>query len=80
MLLLYDNPASIAQFQKMSPEEMQKATEKYMAWGKKPFTGDSKRLAEDTGKVIRAERGSKPRTTDGPLQRNQGGAGRLLHD
>jgi len=67
MLLLYDNPANIAQFQKMSPEEMQKAVEKYMAWGKKPFTVDSKRLAEDTGKVMRGERGGKPRTTDGPF-------------
>ena len=29
MLLLYDDPAAWPQ---LSPEEMQKATEKYMAW------------------------------------------------
>jgi hypothetical protein len=67
MLLLYDNPANMAQFQKMSPEEMQKAVEKYMAWAKKPSLVDHKRLAEDAGRVIRAERGGKARATDGPF-------------
>ena len=62
MLLLYDDPSG---WQKLSPEEMQKAVEKYMAWTKKPFTVDSKRLAQDAGKVIRAQ-GGKARTTDGP--------------
>ena len=62
MLLLYDNPVD---WHKVSPEEMQKAIEKYMAWTKKPFNKDSKRLAEDAGKVIRANNG-KPRATDGP--------------
>jgi len=62
MLLLYDNPAG---WMKLSPEEMQKATEKYMAWTKKPFTKDSKRLAQDTGRVIRSV-GGKPKATDGP--------------
>jgi hypothetical protein len=62
MLLLYDNPRD---FQKLSPEEMQKAIEKYMAWTKKPFTVDSKRLAEDPGRVIRSN-GGRPRATDGP--------------
>jgi len=66
MLLLYDNPENMAHFRSLSPEEMQKATEKYMAWSKKPFTVDSNRLAEDVGRVIRAERGSKPRAVDGP--------------
>jgi hypothetical protein len=51
---------------KLSPEEMQKAIEKYMAWTKKPFTKDAKRLAEDFGKVIRMD-GGKPRATDGPF-------------
>lgn len=63
MLLLYDDPAGM---QNVSPEEMQKAIEKYMAWTKKPFTVDSKRLAEDVGRVIRSERGGKPRVADGP--------------
>jgi hypothetical protein len=62
MLLLYDNPAGWMQ---LSPEEMQKATEKYMAWTKKPFTKDSKRLAQDVGRVIRSQ-GGKPKATDGP--------------
>ena len=62
MLLLYDNPAD---WQKLSPEEMQKAIEKYMAWAKKPFTVDSKRLGEDAGRVVRSQNG-KPRATDGP--------------
>lgn len=62
MLLLYDNPSN---WQKLSPEEMQKAIEKYGAWSKKPFTTDSKRLGPDAGKVIRPYNG-KPRTTDGP--------------
>ena len=62
MLLLYDNPAN---WQKLSPEEMQKAIEKYMAWATKPFTVDSKRLGEDAGRVVRSQNG-KPRTTDGP--------------
>src|SRR5712692_10881755 len=63
MLLLYDNPAT---WQKISPEEMQKAVEKYMAWTKKPYNKDSKRLAPDPGRVIRITPGGKPRTTDGP--------------
>lgn len=62
MLLLYDNPAN---WKKVSPEDMQKAIEKYAAWTKKPFTKDSKRLADDPGKVIRSQDG-KPRATDGP--------------
>jgi hypothetical protein len=62
MLLLYDNPADWA---KVSPEEMQKAIEKYRAWTMKPFTKDSKRLGGDVGKVIRANNGT-PRATDGP--------------
>jgi hypothetical protein len=44
---------------------MQKAIEKYGAWTKKAFTKDGKRLAEDAGRVIRAQ-GGKPRATDGP--------------
>jgi len=62
MLLLYDDPTGWA---KLSPEEMQKAIEKYQAWMKMPFTVDSKRLGEDRGKVVRSHNG-KPRATDGP--------------
>ncbi len=63
MLLLYNNPPALA---KMSPEEMQKALEKYMAWTKKPFTLDSKRLGQDAGKVVRSQNG-RPRAVDGPF-------------
>ena len=66
MLLLYETPAASARFKTLSPEEMQTALEKYMAWSKKPFTIDSKRLAEDRGRVMRSNHG-KPRTTDGPF-------------
>ena len=62
MLLLYNDPSG---WSKLSPEEMQKATEKYMAWTNKPFTRDSKRLAGDAGRVIRSNNG-KPHATDGP--------------
>ena len=62
MLLLYENPAG---WMKLSPDEMQKAIEKYMAWTKKPFTKDSKRLAQDAGRVVRSQ-GGKPKATDGP--------------
>ena len=62
MLLLYENPSG---WQKLSPEEMQKAIEKYMAWTKKPFTVDSKRLAADPGRVIRSKNG-RPHAADGP--------------
>jgi hypothetical protein len=62
MLLLYDNPGS---WQKVSPDDMQKAIEKYRAWRTKAFTRDSQRLADDPGRVIRAQ-GGRPRATDGP--------------
>jgi len=62
MLLLYDDPAG---FQRLSPEEMQMAMEKYMAWTKKPFTKDAHRLGEDLGRVMRSA-GGQIRTTDGP--------------
>jgi len=62
MLLLYDNPVD---WQKASPEDMQKAIEKYMAWTKKPYNKDSQRLAGDAGRVIRSS-GGKPKVADGP--------------
>src|ERR1700724_1680109 len=67
MLLLYSDPAA---WMKLSPEEMQKATEKYMAWMKKPFTRDGKRLADDAGRVLRSNAG-KPKATDGPYSESK---------
>ncbi len=62
MLLLYDEPSV---WQKLSPEEMQKAMEKYMAWSKLPFSLGGKRLAPDVGRVIRSRDG-RPHSADGP--------------
>jgi hypothetical protein len=62
MLLLYDDRSNVPSF---SPEDMQKAIEKYMSWAQKPFTKDSKRLAQDNGQVVRSN-GGQPRTSDGP--------------
>jgi len=67
MLLLYHDPKG---WQKLSPEQMQKALEKYMAWMQKPYMVDSKRLAEDAGRVIRSG-GGKPRATDGPYSESK---------
>lgn len=60
MFLLYNDPNW---YKTLSPEEMQKATEKYMNWTKNPFVKDGKRLGGDPGQVIRAQTG---RATDGP--------------
>jgi hypothetical protein len=62
LLLLYDNTPAL---RSLSPEEMQKATEKYMAWAKMPFNQAGKRLAPDHGKILRPHAG-KPKVTDGP--------------
>jgi hypothetical protein len=62
MILLYDDPS---EWQKLSPEDMQKAVEKYHAWTKKPFSRDAKRLGDDVGRVIRSQGGQR-RATDGP--------------
>jgi hypothetical protein len=60
LLLLYDNQARL---QKLSPEEMQKAMQKYMDWTKKSVL--HKRL-HGTGRVIRPNGGGAPVTSDGP--------------
>jgi hypothetical protein len=66
MLLLHDNPASFAN---LSPEEMQKIIQKYIAWGdrmrKAGVLKDSNKLVDDNGKVLR-RKGSDLRVTDGP--------------
>ena len=67
MLLLYHEPGNMQDF---SPDEMQKAVEKYFAWAKKPFYVDSKRLGPDTGRVIRSQ-GGQPRATDGPYSESK---------
>ena len=62
MLALYDDPSG---WKKLSPEEMQKAVEKYMAWGKRPYVVQGKRLGGDLGRVLKGVNG-KARPTDGP--------------
>ena len=68
LLLLYDNPVD---WSKASPDEMQKAVEKYMAWTKKPFTKDGQRLAGDHGRVIKKAADGKLRATDGPYSESK---------
>ncbi len=63
MLLMRRDPAVMAKF---SPEEMQKALEKYMAWAKRPYTIDAKRLAPDSGRVIRGRQ-----VADGPFSESK---------
>ena len=63
MLLLYDDPTS---WEKLSPDELQKALEKYMAWLQKPFMVTSARLAPDPGRVMRSQHGQPAAVTDGP--------------
>ena len=62
MLLLYDDPAK---WQNTSPEDLQKAMEKYRGWRTKSYVVDSNRLTDDPGKVIRSNQGQL-RATDGP--------------
>jgi hypothetical protein len=63
LLMLYQKPGWTDRF---SPEEMQKALEKYMAWSRKPFNLDGKRLAPGPGRVMQSQDGQL-RTTDGPF-------------
>jgi hypothetical protein len=62
MLLLHSDPGALT---RLSPEEMQKTTEKYMEWTRRPFVVDSKRLTAEPGRVIRVQNG-QPRSIDGP--------------
>jgi hypothetical protein len=62
LLMLYQKPGWTDRF---SPEEVQKALEKYMAWAQKPFNLDGKRLAPGPGRVVTME-GGQLHATDGP--------------
>jgi len=66
MLLLRDDGE---RFRKQSPEEMQKTTERYMAWRKKPFVVDGHRL-EEPGRVVQKKNG-KAEVTDGPFSESR---------
>ena len=66
MLLLYDDPSS---YSTMSPEQIQKMLEKYMAWGSRlkqaGLLSASHKLTDEPGKVMRSK-GKDIRVTDGP--------------
>ena len=62
MLLLHDDPSSFAT---MSPEQIQKVIEKYMAWGKRlkkdGVWSASHKLTDEPGKVMRGKGPARPR-------------------
>jgi hypothetical protein len=66
MLLLHDDPST---FTTVSPEQMQKIIEKYMAWGAKlqgaGILVSSDKLTDEPGRVMRGKNGHV-RVTDGP--------------
>ena len=66
MMLLHDDPAG---FMSLSPDEMQKAIERYVAWGDKLRAEgvmlDGAKLQDEPGKVVRRQDG-RVRATDGP--------------
>lgn len=62
LLALYNDPVA---WKQRSPEEMQNALEKYMAWGKRHYVRGGHRLAPDAGRVLRAKNGT-PHVADGP--------------
>ena len=66
MLLLHDDQDG---FSSLSPEEMQRAIEKYIAWGDRLRAEgvilDGNKLSDEPGKVVRRAEG-RVRTTDGP--------------
>jgi hypothetical protein len=66
MFLMHDQPAAFA---KMTPDEMQKVVQRYIAWGKslrarKRLEGGHK-LANEPGRVMRKKR-DKVLVSDGP--------------
>ena len=70
LLLLYDDPAAVKEFKKLSPPEMQKAIQQYVDWTNKAkksgFWVASNKLADDTGRVVRSRSGNH-KVTDGPF-------------
>jgi hypothetical protein len=66
MLLLHDRPRAFAG---LSPADMQRIVQKYVAWGRKlrakKLLAESHKLTEDAGRVVRQRRG-QPIVSDGP--------------
>jgi hypothetical protein len=67
MLLLHDDPT---EWMKFSPDQMQQAIQKYVAWGARlrgaGVLVNSDKLTADPGRVIRGKNGQH-RVTDGPF-------------
>jgi hypothetical protein len=66
LLLLRDDGAAFA---KMSPEEMQKTTEKYMEWRNRPFVVGGQRL--DMAGRMMVKKDGKIGVTDGPFSESR---------
>ena len=66
MLLLHDDTSGFAS---MSPADIQKMIEKYVAWGDRLRAGgimvDGQKLADEPGKILKGA-GNRMRVTDGP--------------
>ncbi|CAN5756492.1 YciI family protein [soil metagenome] len=66
MILLHDSPDAFAT---ISPDQMQRVIEKYMAWGERLRASGAmlagEKLADEPGKVMRGKAGAV-RVTDGP--------------
>ena len=71
MLLLHDN---VAAFANVSPDDMQKVIEKYIAWGdrlrNKGVVHGGDKLTDEPGKVMRRKDG-QVRVTDGPYSESK---------
>jgi hypothetical protein len=71
MLLLHDNTAAFAN---ISPEQMQKVLEKYVAWGQrlreKGVMRGGEKLTDEPGRVMRGANG-QVRVTDGPYSESK---------
>jgi hypothetical protein len=62
LLLLRDDRKG---FGGLSPEEMQKTMEKYLAWREKPFVANGAGLNDKTGRVVQKKNGGVS-VTEGP--------------
>ena len=66
MILLHDSPDA---FSNVSPEQMQRVIEKYIAWGERLRASGAmlggEKLADEPGRIMRGKPGSV-RVTDGP--------------
>ncbi len=67
MMLLYEEPDV---FERMSPEELQRAIERYRAWGQSLQESghyvESDKLTDGEGRVLRKPEGGEVRVQDGP--------------